>query len=221
MTLVTSATGSASAAQGTADAASSKLTADYNLFLKLLTTQMQNQDPLSPMDSTQYTQQLVQYSQVEQSISQNKTLTSMLSALNMQSLTQSTSMIGQSVQMGSNQAGLSSTTPAQWNWTATNGITSLTATILDSKGTKIDTKTVDVNGTTGTFSWDGTTSTGQKVADGVYQLQLTGTTDAGAKITTTANAIGTVNDVQMINGTPVVSVNGAQYPTSMILRIAK
>ncbi|CAA9508557.1 MAG: Flagellar basal-body rod modification protein FlgD [uncultured Sphingomonas sp.] len=42
---------------------------DFTMFLKLLTTQMQNQDPLSPMDTSQYTQQLVQYSQVEQSIS--------------------------------------------------------------------------------------------------------------------------------------------------------
>ncbi|WP_084580093.1 flagellar hook assembly protein FlgD [Sphingomonas azotifigens] len=221
MTLVSSATGSASAAQGTADAASSKLTADYNLFLKLLTTQMQNQDPLSPMDSTQYTQQLVQYSQVEQSISQTKTLNSILSSLNMASLTSSSSMIGQPVQLDSDQAGLSATTPAQWEWSATNAITGLTATVLDAKGTKVDTFKTTVSGKTGQFSWDGTTSTGKKVDPGLYQLQLTGTTDAGAKITTTAKVIGKVDDVQMANGVPVVSVNGAQYPTSMILRIQK
>ena len=51
------------------------------MFLKLLTTQMQNQDPLSPMDTSQYTQQLVQYSQVEQSIQQNSTLKDILSSL--------------------------------------------------------------------------------------------------------------------------------------------
>lgn len=218
MTLVSSAT---STAQTTTDAASTKLTADYNLFLKLLTTQMQNQDPLSPMDSTQYTQQLVQYSQVEQSISQTKTLNSILSSLNMASLTSSTSMIGQPVQLDSDKAGLSAATPAQWEWNADGAITGLTATVLNEKGTKVDTFELEVSGKTGQFSWDGTTSDGKKVDPGLYQLTLTGTTDAGAKISTTAKAIGKVDDVQMVNGSPVVSVNGAQYPTSMILRIAK
>ena len=97
----------------------------------------------------------------------------------------------------------------------------LTATVLDSKGSKVDTFNIDVSGSSGQFSWDGTTSSGQKYTDGLYQLQLSGTTDAGATITTTANAIGKVEDVQMLNGSPVVSINGAQYPTSMILRIAK
>ncbi|WP_010545166.1 flagellar hook assembly protein FlgD [Sphingomonas elodea] len=221
MTLVSSATGPASAAQGAADAASSKLTADYNLFLKLLTTQMQNQDPLSPMDSTQYTQQLVQYSQVEQSITQTKTLNSILSSLNMNSLTSSSTMIGQPVQLDSDKAGLSAATPAQWDWSAPNAISGLTATILDEKGNKVDTFELKVNGTSGNFSWDGSTNSGRKLTSGLYQLQLTGTTEAGAKITTTAKAVGKVDDVQMINGSPVVSVNGAQYPTSMILRIAK
>lgn len=221
MTLVSSATGTQSAAQATTDAASSKLTADYNLFLKLLTTQMQNQDPMSPMDSSQYTQQLVQYSQVEQSISQTKTLNSILSSLNMSSLTASSSMIGQPVQLDSDKAGLTATTPAQWEWTATNAIIGLTATVLDEKGTKVDSFPITVSGKSGQFSWDGSVTGGSKVDPGLYQLQLTGTTDAGAKITTTAKAIGKVEDVQMLNGAPVVSVNGAQYPTSMILRIAK
>ncbi|MGN7999371.1 flagellar hook assembly protein FlgD [Sphingomonas sp. 22176] len=219
MTLVSSAT--TSAAQSATTDSSTKLTADYNLFLKLLTTQLQNQDPTNPMDSSQYTQQLVQYSQVEQSITQNKTLNSILSSLNMSSLTSSSTMIGQPVQMDSDKAGLSAATPAQWQWTATNPIDKLTATITDSKGKTVDSFDVDVQGSSGQFSWDGSTKNGTKYTDGLYQLTLSGTTTAGAKISTTANAIGKVDDVQMISGSPVVSINGAQYPTSMILRITK
>lgn len=217
MTLVSSAT----AAQSATNDSSTKLTADYNLFLKLLTTQLQNQDPTNPMDSSQYTQQLVQYSQVEQSITQNKTLNSILSSLNMTSLTSSTSMIGQPVQLSSDKAGLSATTPAQWQWDATNPIDKLTATITDAKGKTVESFDLDVQGSSGQFSWDGSTKSGTKYTDGLYQLTLTGTTTAGAKISTTATALGKVDDVQMINGSPVVSINGAQYPTSMILKIAK
>lgn len=220
MTLVSSAT-SANTAQNASSAATASLTGDYNMFLKLLTTQLQNQDPTNPMDSSQYTQQLVQYSQVEQSIKQNTTLNSILSSLNMSSLTTTSSVIGQPVRLDSDKAALSATAPAQWDWSATNAITGLTATILNEKGSKVDTFNLKVSGTSGNFTWDGTTSTGQKLDPGLYQLQLTGTTDAGAKITTTAKAVGKVDDVQMINGSPVISVNGAQYPTSMILRITK
>ncbi|MET3722438.1 flagellar hook assembly protein FlgD [Sphingomonas trueperi] len=219
MTLVSSAT--ANAGQSATNDSSTKLTADYNLFLKLLTTQLQNQDPTNPMDSSQYTQQLVQYSQVEQSITQNKTLNSILSSLNMSSLTSSTAMIGQPVQLSSDKAGLSATTPAQWQWDATNPIDKLTATITDAKGKTVESFDLDVKGSSGQFSWDGSTKSGTKYTDGLYQLTLSGTTTAGAKISTTATALGKVEDVQMLNGSPVVSINGAQYPTSMILKIAK
>ena len=92
--------------------------ADFNMFLKLLTTQMQNQDPLSPMDTSQYTQQLVQYSQVEQSVQQNTTLNSILSNLSNQGLTQASGMIGRSVTLNSDVAGLAAGTPAAWSYSA-------------------------------------------------------------------------------------------------------
>ncbi len=55
-----------------------KLADDMQQFLTLLTTQLQNQDPLSPMDSTEFTNQLVQFSQVEQQITSNQKLDSLL-----------------------------------------------------------------------------------------------------------------------------------------------
>lgn len=58
---------------------SASIGADYNNFLTLLTTQLKHQDPLSPMDTTQFVQQLVQFSQVEQSITTNKKLDSLIS----------------------------------------------------------------------------------------------------------------------------------------------
>src|SRR4051812_13087838 len=102
MTTVTSATTTTDAKT---TAASSKLNADFDMFLKLLTTQMQNQDPLDPMDTAQYTQQLVQYSQVEQSIEQTGTLKSLLSAFGTQNLMQASAMIGAQVETTSATSG--------------------------------------------------------------------------------------------------------------------
>jgi len=88
------------------------LSKDYTMFLKLLTTQMQHQDPLDPMDTSEYTQQLVQYSQVEQSIQQTGALKDILSQLGAQQMSQASSFIGREARFDSAVAGLG-TDPAK------------------------------------------------------------------------------------------------------------
>src|SRR6185503_3409362 len=66
------------AASSATNKARQTLSSNYDMFLKLLTAQLQNQDPLSPMDSNQFTQQLVMYSQVEQQLTTNDNLSSLI-----------------------------------------------------------------------------------------------------------------------------------------------
>lgn len=195
--------------------------AEFNLFLKLLTTQMKNQNPLSPTDSAQYTQQLVQYSLVEQSIQQNKSLSAMLATMTVQSLSQNSTLIGQMVEVNSDKAALSANKPAQWNWKADGPVDKITISIIDGKGKTVEKREVTVSGTEGTFSWDGSTSSGTKLTDGLYQVVIEGTNSAGAKIKVTPSATGVVENVQMINGVPTLTINGAQYPNKLITRIGK
>ena len=215
MTTVTSTTTAAS----TTNAASSKLNADFDMFLKLLTTQMQNQDPLDPMDTAQYTQQLVQYSQVEQSIEQTKTLKEMLAAFGTQNLMQASALIGAQVETSSATSGLSAATPAQWTWSATREVASMTGTIKDEKGKIIDTFPIEASSAAGAFTWDGTTSAGKKVDPGLYTLELSGKDASGAAVTTTAHAYGKVTDVELDNGTVQMTINGLKVASSELLRI--
>lgn len=215
MTTVTSTT----TAAGTTNAASSKLNADFDMFLKLLTTQMQNQDPLDPMDTAQYTQQLVQYSQVEQSIEQTKTLKEMLAAFGTQNLMQASALIGAQVETSSAISGLSAATPAQWTWSATRDLASMTGTIKDEKGKVIDTFPINATGAAGAFTWDGTTSGGKKVEPGLYTLELAGKDASGAAVTATAHAYGKVTDVELDNGTVQMTINGLKVASSELLRI--
>jgi flagellar basal-body rod modification protein FlgD len=224
MTTVSSASNAdpASVAKQAADASATGLNADFNMFLKLLTAQMQNQDPLSPMDSSQYTQQLVQYSQVEQSIKQNSTLSSILTSLGNAGLTQASSMIGKTVEVNSDTAGLNATTPAQWNWYAGTAVDDLTATITDSTGKTVETRKLDAGERTGSFSWDGKISDSTRVAtDGIYTLKLEGLDANGNKVTVSPWAAGTVNNVQMVNGVVQLSINGAEYASDSVSRIEK
>src|SRR5262252_7667572 len=94
---VTSATSAASASQATS--AQKTLSGNFDTFLTLLTTQLKNQDPLSPMDSNQFTQQLVQFSQVEQQINSNKNLESLIALTKSQSATNAVSYLGKTLTM--------------------------------------------------------------------------------------------------------------------------
>lgn len=190
---------------------------DLNMFLKLLTTQMQNQDPLNPMDTAQYTQQLVQYSQVEQSIQQNGTLKDILSRLSSQNLTQSSGLIGQEVRFASDVAGLSDQ-PARWNWTTDRSLGSLEATVKDASGRVVATQSVDP-AKAGTFSWDGTKSDGTKASAGSYTMSLEGTDLAGAAVTITPQALATVSGVSLVNGTITLNAGGANYPDSAVVGV--
>lgn len=210
----------ASTAAATSSPASTKLNVDFNMFLKMLTTQMQNQDPLSPMDTSQYTQQLVQYSQVEQSIQQNKTLNSILSSLSGQNLTQASGLIGRQVIFDSAVAGLSADTPASWNYAANGKVSSLVATVTAADGTVVDTRAVDATGAAGRFSWDGKLTDGTTAAPGSYTLTLRGSDASGNNVPVTVNSVGTVREVQMAGGALSLSVNGSVYPATSLLSIA-
>ncbi|MFT3976489.1 MAG: flagellar hook assembly protein FlgD [Sphingomonas bacterium] len=197
-----------------------KLNADFNMFLKLLTTQMQNQDPLSPMDTSQYTQQLVQFSQVEQSIEQTSTLKSILGSLGTQNLAQASSLIGRQVETGSAVAGLGEQ-PAQWGWSAGRAVATLTATITDANGRLVDTRTLSGGAASGSMIWDGETSAGRQMAPGSYSLSLKALDANGNDVPVTVNGTGRVNDVQLANGAVMVTVNGAQFPLTDLTRIGE
>jgi len=221
MTTVTSTdTGLQSLAGATGSAALSKTSADFNMFLKMLTTQMQNQDPLDPMDTSQYTQQLVQFSQVEQSIQQTSTLKDILSSLTTQDMAQTSNFIGREAQFASSTAGLMGDAAATWGYNATIPVSSITATITNASGSVVDTRTIEANGASGRFSWDGKLTDGRQAPDGAYTVAFAGTDASGGSVAMTANSIGTVKEVVTANGTVSLGVNGVQLPASALVRVS-
>lgn len=211
---------STGAAQAGTNVASSKLNADFDMFLKLLTVQMQNQDPLNPMDTSQYTQQLVQFSQVEQAIEQTGTLKSILGSLGTQNLTQASSLIGRQVETATPVAGLGER-PAQWAWTAPREVASLTATITDASGRVVDVRQLSGGATSGSMIWDGENATGRQMAAGSYTLSLSGVDVNGGDVPIHVSGTGRVSDVQLSNGTILVAINGARFELSALTRIGE
>ncbi|MYL99316.1 flagellar hook assembly protein FlgD [Novosphingobium sp. FGD1] len=217
MTTAIGGTSGTSATTQTA-AASSGLLTDYNLFLKLLTTQMTNQDPLDPMDTSEYTAQLVQYSQVEQSIQQTGALGNILNQLLSQQMAQASNYIGREARFDSAVAGLGDG-PARWTYYVDGAPATVTATIKDTLGNKVATVTLDPEGQ-GSYEWDGTKADGTKAPAGAYTLSIEAVSASGAAMETTINSVGVVDDV-VTDGTGIMlGVNGIRLSATGLVAIS-
>src|ERR1700710_989023 len=109
-------TAAAASSSSTSPNAMAQLSGNFNTFLTLLTTQLKNQDPMSPMDSNQFTQQLVEFSQVEQQIDTNTNLKSLIPQGTTQAGAFATTYLGKKVSITSGQASLSGGA-ANWSYT--------------------------------------------------------------------------------------------------------
>lgn len=215
---MTTVSSTSSSSSDSTSAATTSLLSDYNLFLKLLTTQMTNQDPLNPTDTSEYTQQLVQYSQVEQQIQQNGTLTDILSQLTSSQMAQYSSFIGKDARFDSAVAGLGDD-PAHWTYYVNGTPASVTATISDANGKVVQTVTLDPEAQ-GEYQWDGTQADGTTAASGAYTLAVTATDAAGNTLDTMINSVARVSDVVTDGSTIMLGVNGIRMSVDGLVALA-
>ena len=192
---------------------------DFNLFLKLLTTQMQNQDPLDPMDTAQYTEQLVQYSQVEQSIQQTAVLKDILGRLSGDDLTNAGQLIGRTVEFDSSVSGLSAARPAEWRWTIGGKPASIEAEVLDSSGKVVARPTV-TPGASGTLSWSGQLTSGGQAGEGAYVLRLNAKAADGTTMPATLTSLGQIKEVVRRDGELWAGLGGVALPLAKLVRVA-
>ncbi|HKJ75359.1 MAG TPA: flagellar hook capping FlgD N-terminal domain-containing protein [Alphaproteobacteria bacterium] len=213
-----SSTGSASGSSSSAASAQTSLSGNFDTFLKLLTTQMQNQDPLKPMDSTQFTDQLVQFSGVEQSIKTNQNLEKLISLVSSNNLNNAMGYLGKGIEADIPDTSLKNGS-ATWNYSlgATSDQTGLQ--ITDSHGRVVYKTAGETGSGPHTFTWDGRDANGNTLPDGVYTLSVAAKTSGGTAIDSSVTLNGTVSDVNIVNGSPVLSVNGVSVDTSKITAI--
>jgi flagellar basal-body rod modification protein FlgD len=147
---------SSSVAQAAGSTASQQLAGNFNTFLQLLTTQLQNQNPLDPLDTNQFTQQLVEFASVEQQINTNTNLQSLISLQQTSEATSALQLVGSTVTVGGSSAALSNatSTPAQWTLTSSTPATA-NVTVTSSAGTTVYSGTTSLNAGTQNFTWSG------------------------------------------------------------------
>ena len=201
------------------NSSSAGLASNLNMFLTMLTTQLKNQDPLSPTDSTQFTNQLVLYSQVEQQINTNTDLSKLISLQTSNQQASAIGYIGQTVEMSGTTLPLQSGT-ADMSYTLPSTAQNTVVQISDSNGNVVAQLTGKTSAGTHYLSWNGQNSAGTQLSDGQYTIQVIANDAQGNSITATTNTYGTVTGVSSdsTNGTDL-DMGSVTTPLSSISAI--
>jgi flagellar basal-body rod modification protein FlgD len=209
-------------AQSTSKAANSrdKLAKDMNQFMTLLTTQLKHQDPLSPMDSTQFTSQLVQFANVEQHIQSNANLESLIKINQSAMAMSSVGYIGKEIEAESSAVPLVDG-QAQFSYALSDTTQQTTLAISNDKGNLVATLQGKNEAGKHGVVWDGTDGYGNKLPDGNYRVTVTALSPAENKadIITSVLSIGKVSGVSTSEGAVKLTMGGVEIPIDKVLSI--
>ena len=192
-----------------------QLSGNMNTFLTLLTTQLQNQDPLSPMDSTQFTQQLVEYSQVEQQINTNTNLQSLISLQQSGAGAAAVGYLGKEVTVTNGNAALTNGT-ATWNYSLAAGAATTTLAVTNASGQTVYSANGSTSAGSNTFTWNGQDNNGNQLPDGTYTLAVKSTDGNGNAVTTTVTSTGTVSEINLSGTTPQLMLGNMAVPLTAV-----
>lgn len=188
-----SSSSSSSTASQTGANALDSLSSNFGDFLNLLMTQLQNQDPTSPLDTNQFTSELVQFSSVEQQIDTNTSLTKLIQLTQAGEIMQSSAMTGKQVTVSSTQVPLQNGQGTiQFS---TPSAEPVQISILDAQGNQIAGTTMTSTAGTNTWTWNGANSSGSTEPDGAYTFTVTATGTGGTTTTLPTSVVGTATGV--------------------------
>jgi flagellar basal-body rod modification protein FlgD len=204
---------SVSQATNTINAGIGTLASNYETFLSLLTTQLKNQDPLSPLDNNEFTQQLTAMTGVQQQLLTNQLLTQLLGESQASLGASAINMIGKTVTMINDQAMLNED-GATWTYKLDAAAAQTKLEVLNNSGQVVWTGFAASNAKgENTFAWDGKTLAGGSLPIGQpYSLRITAVDAGGAAIAATPLVTGVATRLETLNGQTVLTVNGVKAP---------
>lgn len=211
---------SAGNAQGRINTGSTMLAGNFETFLMLLTTQLKNQDPLSPVDSNEFTAQLTQMAGVEQQLLTNDLLTSILAGQQSAGLSNAALYIGKEATAVWSSVELQDGA-ANWSYELADNAADVRLQVLNSAGAVVWSGPAPQTGAgLHDFAWDGKTTAGGQLADGgVYTLKITATNANGAAVDSQVLVRGRVSGVELYNGQPYLTVGGSILPLASVIAL--
>ncbi len=192
----------------------------YDNFLLLLTKQLQNQDPLSPMDTAQFTEQLVSFSSVEQMIQSNKRLEQLI---NLQSATNAfgaVSFLGNRVAIDSDRVALKDG-KASFQYEIDRNATRAVLRVADAQGNTVLVQ--EANREVGTYNvdWNGKDAFGNQLPDGEYQVSVSYSDEAGEIYSSKMTTFGVVDSTEITDGEVKLFIGSVGFPIDKIIKVTK
>lgn len=194
------------------------LAGDLTQFLTLLTTQLKYQDPLSPMDSTEFTAQLAQFASVEQGIQTNKNLESLLNLTKATQVSTGVSYIGRTIEADTNVGSLVDGR-AEYLYNLPKAAATSVITIRNAKGDVVYTGQAEKSAGSHTFVWDGKDNNGNQMPDGAYVMSVAAADGDKNNISVVTHMLGRVDGVVTADGNINVLVGGVSIPLDKVLSV--
>jgi len=211
---------SQSSSSSSADQAIAGLNDTSNNFLLLLTKQLQNQDPLNPMDTAEFTQQLVGFSQVEQQIASNKSLEKLIALQSSTNAFGAVSFLGNEVAVDSNHVALKDG-KAKFQYEIDQTASQAVLTVVDSTGKVVLVQ--EANRGIGSYNvnWNGKDAFGNQLPDGDYRVAVSYADDTGKTYAAKITSFGVVDSTEIAGGEVKLFVGSVGFPIDKILKVTK
>jgi flagellar basal-body rod modification protein FlgD len=210
---------SSSSASSSANAlANQQIAGNFQSFLTLLTTQLQNQNPLDPLDTNQFTQQLVEFAGVQQQLNTNDSLASLVSLQKTAQSTQALTFVGKTAVVDGSTATVTNST-ATWDVSVPKD-SNLSISITNSTGQTVFSGSYAVKaGDNQPFVWDGKGTDGTQWPDGQYKMTATAADSAGNSVAVSTQIQGVVSSVDLTQSPPLLTIGGQTYTIDQIKAI--
>jgi flagellar basal-body rod modification protein FlgD len=213
---------SATTAATTSSASTSRtaLAGNFDTFLTLLTTQLKNQSPLDPLNTNEFTQQLVQFASIEQQLKSNDNLTALISATRSNAIAGALGLVGATVTADGATSRFDGAA-TEWKLQVPRSVTNATVTITDSTGATVFSEQRAFAAGQQGYSWKGKTMTGATAPYGEYTVNVTAFDAAGQSVAVRAEMQGAVSKVDVSGTEPQISIGNISIPLSKVKTIQK
>ena len=213
-----STTSSATATDTASSQATVQINQTFDDFLQLLVTQLKNQDPVSPMDPTEFTNQLVSFSQVEQQIHTNQNLEELIALQSDTWLGQPLDYLGQSVEVVGGTFTYDDE-PVEMSYGVSSGAAGVVVQIVNSAGTTVYQEAGSTTAGRHTLTWDGTTSDGDYAPPGLYRVVASAVTSDGEMAELATATQGVVTGVESLDGETRLLIGGVAIDPADIIAV--
>lgn len=191
---------------------------NFDIFLNLLTTQLKNQNPLDPVKTNEFTQQLVQFAQVEQQVKTNDNLENIADLYQESTLSSTVSYLGKTITAEGNVTKLEGN-GANWDIGFDDSPNEATVTVTNSSGKTVFTENVNFNIGSNSYTWKGENDFGNAQANGLYTIKVTATNNEGKTINASTMTTGVVTGVDMTGNTAVLNIGNRTVKLENIQKI--